>query len=167
MAVLASQALSLLVHQVRKGLPGAGYMLSQGIGALVGGGQEEGVETVPDRQLIPLIDPGAAAPFLYIVNCIVGEGDHLIQVAVLQDDQGGKDLGDAGGIVGFMNIFSIENRSRVRLHDNSPICLNGNVFRPADRGFGGYGTEEKRKNEAEGKNAFYHISYSCKIRRLR
>ena len=51
---------------------------------------------------------------------------------MFQDNEGRENFSDAGGIVGFVNILSIENGSGVRFNNNSSICLNRGIFRPAD-----------------------------------
>ena len=48
-------------------------MTCQGVGALVGRGQQQGIETVADREHIALINAGAAASRFHIIDVIMGK----------------------------------------------------------------------------------------------
>ena len=121
-------------------------MLRQGVGRLVGGLEEQGVEAVPHGEHIPLVDAGVAAAALHVVHSVVGEGDLLVQTAVLQHNKSRQHLGDAGGVVGLMQIFSEKDGAGIGVHDDAPVSLDGHVGGPARGGVGG------RREEAEGEN---------------
>ena len=130
MASRAAQALRLLVHQLGKCLPGAAYMTGQGVGALIGRGQHQGVETVPHCQDISLVNAGAAASGLHIVYIVMGKCDHLIQIALFQHNEGCQYLGDTGRIIGLVHVLSIEHCPGVGVHDNACVGLDGHIGGP-------------------------------------
>ena len=82
-------------------------MAGQGIGAFIGRGQKQGVQAVTHRQNVPFINPCRTASRLHVINVVMGKGDHFIQITFFQYDQGCKDLGDTGRIVGLVLILSI------------------------------------------------------------
>ena len=74
-------------------------MLCQCVGNLIRRFQQHGIQTIPHRHLVAYVHSRTAASLLHTVDRIMGKGHYIIQVAVLNDDQGSQDLGDAGRII--------------------------------------------------------------------
>ena len=108
-------------------------MAGQGVGALVGRCQHQGVEAVPHGQDIPFVNAGAAASGFHIVYIVMGKCDHLIQIALFQHNEGCQYLGDTGGVIGLVHVFAIKNCPGVGVHNNACVSLDGHIGGP----FGG------------------------------
>ena len=82
---------SLLVHQLRKFFVGAGHMLSQSIGTVVGGMEQQGVKTVSNTQLISRrCGNDSGIVFQISSGGFLGKGDLFFQIFyMLQDNDGG------------------------------------------------------------------------------
>ena len=162
MAVLTAQLRRFFVHHLREGFPGTGHMLCQGVGCLVGGLEEHGVQGIPDCEHVPLVQTGVAAAALHVVDGVVGVGHLFVQVAVFQYDKSGQHLGDAGRIIGFMKIFSEKHGSRIGVHNHAAVRFDGNVGGPV-RGGVGWRREEAQNQQNAQKNREYTFH---KIRKL-
>ena len=153
MASCASKAFCFLVHKLCKGLSGAAYMTGESICTFIGRSQHQGVQAVTDRKNITFINSCSAAACFHIVNVIMGKGHFLIQTAVLQYDQGSKDLCDTGRIIRLVRVFSKKNRSGLRFHKDAAVCFYRDGRRPGRRGqSGSYTCKEYEINTEDQKN---------------
>ena len=124
----AAQLLRPLVHQLHKGLTGAGYRLRQNVRRLVGGHQQQAVQQLFHRQHLALLDAGGAALRVLIVHhrrC----GDGLVQrqlpgVHGLQRQQGRHHLGDAGGVFPLLLILPKDDPPRIGVHQYGRLGLD-------------------------------------------
>ena len=85
-------------------------MLCQGVGSLIGGLQEHYIETVLHRQNIPFFQAQfVSAAGFYIINRIMGKGNHFIHGGVFHYHKGRKQLGNTGRRQLYMDILGKEN----------------------------------------------------------
>ncbi len=124
--IRAADGGGLLIHELCKGGIGAGDILRQGIGAVVGGMQQERIEAVPDGQLVSghgADDRGVGVQIG--VGGRKGEGHHVIQLGdVLQHYNGGQHLGDGGRIVGVVLVLSVEHGAGIRVNEDGALGLD-------------------------------------------
>ena len=152
--IRAADGGGLLVHKLRKGGIGAGNIFRQGIGAVIGGMQQERIETVPHGKLIPGhgADDGGVGVQIG-VGGRKGEGHHVVQLSdVFQHHNGGQHLGDGGGIVGSVLVLSVEHGTGIRVNEDGPLGLDsggegGPVRCPGRQGL--HETEEKAEQKTE------------------
>lgn len=103
----ASQLCRPLVHQLRKSFRGSGYLFRNGVGTFVGGFQHDGIETFLYGQNLAFVSCNVAAVIFNGIYCIVGKGHFLTQVQMLQCQQHGHNLGNAGRIHLLIDIFAV------------------------------------------------------------
>ena len=119
MGIHTAELLRSFVHQLREFLHASADMLRQGGGHLVRRSHEKPVERLLHGDLLSRFDAdvGVGLP-VDAVHRFVGIGYRFLQGTLLHDDQRGQDLGDAGGIQLFMDIFFIQDGSGLRFHKN-------------------------------------------------
>ncbi len=152
--IRAADGGGLLVHKLRKGGIGAGNIFRQGIGAVIGGMQQEGIEAVPYGKLIPGhgADDGGIGVQIG-VGGRKGEGHHVVQLAdIFQHHNGGQYLGDGGGIVGSVLVLAVEHGAGIRVNEDGTLGLDiigegGPVRCPGRQGL--HEAEKKAEQKAE------------------
>ncbi len=117
----AADVRSLLVHVLDEGLDGAGDPYGQHVGRFTGGGDEEAVEQLLDGELFAGLDVCGGGIRLDALPQGGTGGELLVQgqlaaVHGVQHQQGGHDLGDAGGIDFLVRVLLVEHRVGVQVH---------------------------------------------------
>lgn len=160
MRIRAAQGGGPFIHHIGKGFYGTGSVLGQGIGYFIGRAENQGVQTVADRQLIAHIHTGAGASRLYVVNRIAGKGYYIIHIAVFNYNQRSQYFCNTGGKIRSMDIFPVEDSAGTGIHNNPALCGNGNIVRPFCRGKGrgAEGTAQKDQTEKKGCKSFHNYS---------
>ena len=124
--VLHAQLRRPLVHPGHEGLLAAGHMLGQGAGAVVGRGDHDGLEHLPQGELLPDLEIDLAAALgrrgLRGRHHVVPADAALIQG--LHHQQQRHHLGHAGRGQLFMVVFFKEHRPRGLLDQN---CRGGGL----------------------------------------
>ena len=105
----AAQGCGFLVHQVCKRAHTSGHMLRQPVGNLIGRFQKEAVEALLNGKLISRLDAEGHGPGLQVGDSALGKGYRIAQTAVLQNQKGRHQLGDAGRTMLGICIFFIQN----------------------------------------------------------
>ena len=132
MCIFTSQLLCLLIHHTNKARLVTAHMLCHRIGTFICRFQHNTVEALFHGHLLIHISGNMGGIPLVLVNGIRRKGYHLIQLTVLQGNQRGHNLGNAGRIMNLVCVFLIENRSCVHLHYDGTggrnVRLLGPVF---------------------------------------
>ena len=76
------------------------------------------MEAVGDRQHISLVDLRVGGTVIHIVDRVVGEADLILEICVLQHDEGRHNLGDARGVHPLLPVLLKEHRPRIRIHQS-------------------------------------------------
>ena len=148
----AAQLLGPLIHQGHKGVLGSGHRLRQDAGRLVGGHQHHAVQQLLHRQHLALLDVGGAAGGVHVVDQgrrrhLLVQGQHPL-VHGLQGQQGGHDLGDAGGILGVPLVEAVQHPPGLIVHQQGRLGVHlGQVHRT---GLGH--AEQARQQKRQQKN---------------
>ena len=128
--VLHPQLLGPLVHQVHEGgdVPGHGH--GQDVGGLVGGDHQQAVEQVMDGDLLPGHDVGGGGVVGDVRKGLGGGGDHGVHGQLppadgLQGQQGGHDLGDAGGVSDLVCVLLVEDLVGFHVHQQGGGGVDG------------------------------------------
>ena len=129
MGVRAPQLRGPLVHPLHEGVDGPGHPLRQDVGGLVGGDHDDAVEQLLHRQLLPHLDAGVAAVGGQVGDGRLRGGEDRIQgqlspVHRLQHQQGGHDLGGAGGVEALMDVPGVEHLPGVRVRQQGGFGLH-------------------------------------------
>ena len=124
MAPGAAEVRGLLVHHLHKIFNAPGTVLSQSIGRLISRGQHQTVQAVPHGQLVSRRGGHIGAVGLYIIDRIVREGDHIVHIAIFDDDQSREDLRDTGRVESLVRIFFKKDGPGICIDQDPPICLD-------------------------------------------
>ncbi len=133
MRVLASKFFGACVHHVRETFHTACNMFAQSIGNLICRSDKNCLQTLVYGQFLAFVDGNIRTVIRNTENRVMRKSYNLIQITIFRSDQSCKNFGDAGGIQLLMDIFGIQNRSAVRVHQNSSLCADRRPFRPAFR----------------------------------
>ena len=131
--VFAPQLLGALVHALHKGIYAAAQRFAQDVARLVGGDDQHTVQQLLHRQRFTFHDVGGAAVLRQAAQGGGGGGDLLVQpqltpVDGLEDQQGGHDLGGAGNGQLIVDIFVIEYRAGLGLHQQRGLGTDGRIL---------------------------------------
>ena len=131
--VFAPQLLGALVHARHKGIYAAAQRFAQDVARLVGGDDQHTVQQLLHRQRFTFHDVGGAAVLRQAAQGGGGGGDLLVQpqltpVDGLEDQQGGHDLGGAGNGQLIVDIFVIEYRAGLGLHQQRGLGTDGRIL---------------------------------------
>ena len=131
--VFAPQLLGALVHARHKGIHAAAQRFAQDVARLVGGDDQHTVQQLLHRQRFTFHDVGGAAVLRQAAQGGGGGGDLLVQpqltpVDGLEDQQGGHDLGGAGNGQLIVDIFVIEYRAGLGLHQQRGLGTDGRIL---------------------------------------
>ncbi len=123
MGVQAAQLPGPLIHDVREDLPvrGARDVLRHRIAHLIGGADQDGVQALLHGQFLPHVHGDVAAVPGRVEDSIVGKCHDLIHLAALRGNQGGEDLGGAGGVFPLVDIFGVKDGASLELHQNGGL----------------------------------------------
>ncbi len=144
MAFLTAQLLEFFIHHGHKAVTAAfdpglpGHMLCQRVGRLVAGAQKEGIQTIADRELIPLLHGDRiTAPAFHVIDRIIRKSHHLVQRAhMLHGHQRRKELGDAGRRVGLMDVPAEQHGTRIHIHHDPRVPFDPRIRWPCGSGIG-------------------------------
>ena len=150
MAFRTAQLGQLVIHHIHKGRNRTSYMLSQGIGCLIGRNKKKSVEAILYSKGIS----GDNAQFVSAVrfHTVAGgfcESNHFIRLRVFQNDQSSQNFGNAGRRVWNMDILSEENGSGIGVHNDSSFGLNSCISRPVRSGPGSAGKKLAGQQKAQ------------------
>ena len=117
-----AQLLGSLVHAIHKGgdVPADGH--GQDVGRLVGRGDQQAVEQVLHRDDLPGLEVGGGGVIGDVsqggrVHSDFGGQVQLTPAHGLQSEQGGHDLGDAGGVALLVGVLVVEDLVRVQVDE--------------------------------------------------
>ena len=149
--VLHAQLRGPGVHFLHKGGLAARQVFRHGHRGVVARGHGDGLEHLVHGQLLSLLQEHLGAPH---AGGVGGDGNHgvLGETAAVQgflDEQKGHDLGDAGGLQGFVGVLLIEDLPGGFLHKNGR--LGGHL---RSRGPDGDG-QEKDEGKEQSKVLFH------------
>ena len=124
-----------LVHQRHKALPVAGDMLRQHHRRVVGIGQQQTVEQIPNGYFFFTGQiHGQAAHRKPALDTALND-DHIIQLTILQRHNGGNHLGKAAGRQPHIRVEGIDHRIRVHFVQKSRLGGIQLLLRPGQRDF--------------------------------
>ena len=111
----AAQGLGLVVHQLDKGLNGAGYVLGDDVAGLIGRGHHDAVEEVPQGQHLAGHQARGAAVLVEVLQRRLRDRHLVVQIAVFQRQIGRHHLGEAGGEALLGGVEGVERGAGVQL----------------------------------------------------
>ena len=124
-----AQLLGPLVHALHKGggVPADGH--SQDVGCLVGRGNQQAVEQVLHRDDLPGLEVGGGGVIGDVSQggCVHSDFGGQIQLTPahgLQGEQGGHDLGDAGGVALLIGVLVVEDLVRVQVDEQGGLGIH-------------------------------------------
>ena len=105
MGVGAAELLRLVVHQLHKGVDAAGDMDGHRVGRVVSRGDQQIGKQIGKADLLAGDEIDRAALLIELVGRLLGDGDGVARVAVLEGQRRGQQLGGAGGIKLFIGVL--------------------------------------------------------------
>ena len=153
MGVGHAQLLGLSIHHLDKFLHASGGVFRDGYSSIVAAAEHGAVQAGHQGQLVPLQQVQGRA---VLGGGGLGGGDDLIEVGVVLDDQdGGHDLGDAGNAALSVLVLAVEDASAVHVHDAG---RSGGVHRRLVDGTGGGGQpHHAHHRQHHGQQAFHRF----------
>ena len=123
MGVHTSQGCRPLVHYVGEDLPvgGAGDMFRHSVGNLVGGADQQRFHTLAHGQGLSRVHGDMGAVPGSVEDGLLGKVHNLVHLAHFRGDQGSENLGGAGGVLGLMDIFGVEDGAGLGLYQNGRL----------------------------------------------
>ena len=132
MGIRAAQFKGRLIHQLHKAFNAPADVLADGVAALVAGTYQQAVKGLFHGDGFPHFDADVGIlPPVDAVDRLGGVFHHFIQGTFLPGDPGGEDLGGAGGIEFFVDIFGIEDRAGVGFHEDGRFGADCRSLGPA------------------------------------
>ena len=113
-----TQGLGLPVHKVDKGFYTSGYVFSDHIAALVGGGNHDAVQKLPQTDLLALHQAGGAAVNAEVFKRRGGDRQGVVQIPVFQSQHTGHDLGQAGRVEAQVQFLAVDDGVAVKLDES-------------------------------------------------
>jgi hypothetical protein len=128
--VLCAERLRFLVHQLGERFHRACGMLREGDRRVVGGAQHQRVEQVA---YLHLFADAQVHRTRLRVHRALGGFHHRVQVALLQHEDGGHHLREAGRRERLVRVFGVQHLSRFSVHQNRCARLHLRRACPAQR----------------------------------
>ncbi len=120
------------VHNLREILPAAAAdMLRHREGHLIGGADQNGIQTVLHGKLLPHVHGNVIAVPGGVKNGFPGKSDPLVQGTLFRRDQGGQNLGGAGRILSGVYVLGIQDGACLRLYQNGRFRRDHRTGGPA------------------------------------
>ena len=145
-----------LVHQIHKSADGAGHRLGHGVGGVVGGLHQRGVEQIPQGQLLTLAQVSGGHVILIEGDRLGGHGTGHVQIAAHDGQQGRHDFRGGSGVHDLVGVLFKDNQAAAGLHQDGGygvelIFLQRlgmlGVIRCSVRGKGGLGNLQRKGGE--------------------
>ena len=121
MGIPAAQFRGPLIHQIREITLGSGNLFRQSVGHFIGGGDHQSVQGLLDRYGFTHIHTDIGAVPGNAVDSLLRKGNRICQVQIFIGDQSGQKFGDAGRIVSFMDVFTVQDGAGFRFDQDSPL----------------------------------------------
>ena len=129
----------LVVHHIHESIHGTCHVFPCRIGGFIGGTHQNTVKTFFQRDGLSHIHTDVGTVSWDTENRFVGKSYHVIQITVLHGKKTGKHFGGAGRIKAFMDVFGIQDHSRINIHQNSSLSTDLGPRRPGGNSIRLYG----------------------------
>ena len=114
----------IVVHQRDKACDTAGYVFRNHVAGLIGRGNHDTVQQLPQRKLFSGLQSGRAAADDKILQRRLSDGQDIIQIPALQRDHACHDLSEAGGIHQLVYVLPDQKRAGVEIDQSSGLGLD-------------------------------------------
>ena len=129
----AAQLRRLLVHHLHKSRFRPGDVLGNYRRSVVGGLNHQAVQQLLQGKHLTGHETGAAAGGVQIVQRFLTDGNRICQVAMLQSQQAGHHLGQAGRLSPCVDVFGIYHGLGVQLQKEERLRVKVQFIRPGQR----------------------------------
>ena len=163
-----AQLVGLVIHHLDEGINVTGHMSSQGSAGLIAGNNQEIVHQIPDGDFLAGLQMPGVHPVAVLFGNGLGRNDcgTLQRGILLQNQQGGHDLGHTGGGVGAVRILGQHDgagglfvqQSKTNIGDAGAVFGDddGAVKLSAVIGKGQTGLTHDQQTQQQGKNSLQH-----------